>query len=460
MVRKPGLVVASVAVGALVVMPVAYAATSEGGGAKAVVSTANAADGVRMIYPTRRNGQSWTLTGEPASDSRFDPQQALQRNADGTFKLRSPKVRLGVATTTYRKGNEAELVFKQNELARRGVMSDANDWRDVEITGYVRFNAGDSHDAFTWYARGGRHTGDGRAPQACWGTAYKANIRFGDGAVRWEKELHHSDGYAFSPWTGASGSLKGRWVGFKAVMFNTAAGVNLEIWTDLHNTNTWTKALSYADNGNWQVKGSNPCSGTPNQVISWGGPVATFRWDNASDVDFTKLSVREIDPRGATDPQPTATVGPTPTTGPAGGDPEACTGTATARTATANGHDGNKPANLIDGDPRTRWSRSGFPAAATLDLGTPTRVCGADIAWFRGKGRVNRFTVSTSEDGRTYTVRYTGASTGRSAAAEPVRFGPVKARFVRVTVTGNNLNRWASISEITVRATGSGAAVH
>ena len=35
-----------------------------------------------------------------------------------------------------------------------------NDWKNVEITGYVKFNSG-SEDNFAWYARGGRHTGDG-----------------------------------------------------------------------------------------------------------------------------------------------------------------------------------------------------------------------------------------------------------------------------------------------------------
>jgi len=28
--------------------------------------------------------------------------------------------------------------------------------------------------------------------------------------------------------------------------------------------------------------------------ITWGGPIATFRWDSAEDVDFRWLSVREI----------------------------------------------------------------------------------------------------------------------------------------------------------------------
>ena len=32
------------------------------------------------------------------------------------------------------------------------------------------------------------------------------------------------------------------------------------------------------------------------QIITWGDPIATFRWDDARDVDFKFLSVREIDP--------------------------------------------------------------------------------------------------------------------------------------------------------------------
>ena len=33
-----------------------------------------------------------------------------------------------------------------------------------------------------------------------------------------------------------------------------------------------------------------------NQIISWGGPIATFRWDYADDVDFKNFSIREIEP--------------------------------------------------------------------------------------------------------------------------------------------------------------------
>ena len=35
-------------------------------------------------------------------------------------------------------------------------------------------------------------------------------------------------------------------------------------------------------------------AGRADQIISWGGPIATFRWDSANDVDFKSMSVREI----------------------------------------------------------------------------------------------------------------------------------------------------------------------
>jgi hypothetical protein len=30
--------------------------------------------------------------------------------------------------------------------------------------------------------------------------------------------------------------------------------------------------------------------------MTWGGPIATFRWDNANNVDIKWFSVREIKP--------------------------------------------------------------------------------------------------------------------------------------------------------------------
>ena len=47
------------------------------------------------------------------------------------------------------------------------------------------------------------------------------------------------------------------------------------------------------DSGRWGSAGEE-CGGAPDQIISWGGPIVTYRWDNSPDVDIKDLSVREI----------------------------------------------------------------------------------------------------------------------------------------------------------------------
>ena len=58
-------------------------------------------------------------------------------------------------------------------------------------------------------------------------------------------------------------------------------------------SNTWHKILEYIDNGHWG--GGHPnCGGTDHTIITWGGPIAIFRWDNIDDMDIKDFSIREI----------------------------------------------------------------------------------------------------------------------------------------------------------------------
>jgi hypothetical protein len=61
------------------------------------------------------------------------------------------------------------------------------------------------------------------------------------------------------------------------------------------NDGTWKKVHEYTDKGNWGST-MNRCGGAPDQLITWGSPVATFRWDKTANVDFNDLSIREIEP--------------------------------------------------------------------------------------------------------------------------------------------------------------------
>jgi hypothetical protein len=251
--------------------------------------------GILNIYPTKQDGEQWYFKSSPDSDPHFSPQTKLEKNSDGSFKVKSSKVRMGVFTSS---GFHPEKIstLNHNRIALAGYMQSPNDWRDVEITGYVKLNSG-TNDNFVWYARGGRHTGYG-SPQGCEGVAYKGEL-FYDGSTRWTKEQWHTGGYVFGEFGKNIGSIKGKWVGFKVIMYNIVqndkTAVKLELWVDKNNNNDWKKATEKTDKGGWGSTGSE-CGGKPDQIITWGGPIAAFRWDGATDVDIKNFSVREIVP--------------------------------------------------------------------------------------------------------------------------------------------------------------------
>jgi hypothetical protein len=70
--------------------------------------------------------------------------------------------------------------------------------------------------------------------------------------------------------------------------------VKLEIWIDPTMNNNWQKVYDFTDAGGWGDAGDE-CGGAPDKIVTWGGPIATFRWDNADDVSIQNLSVREIE---------------------------------------------------------------------------------------------------------------------------------------------------------------------
>ncbi|HEX7818045.1 MAG TPA: hypothetical protein VF419_01585, partial [Nitrososphaeraceae archaeon] len=251
--------------------------------------------GVTQIYPTKKDGEQWYLKSNPDSDTRFSPQTSLTKNSDGSFKIKSTKVRMGVFTSSGFHPEEIKTL-NHNKIALAGYMQSPNDWKDVEITGYVKLNSG-NNDNFVWYARGARHTGYG-SPQGCEGVAYKGDL-FYDGSTRFSKEQWHTGGYVFGEFAKNIGPIKDKWVGLKVIMYNIVQDdktiVKLELWVDKNNNNDWTKAAEKIDKGGWGNTGGE-CGGEADQIITWGGPIASFRWDGATDVDFKKFSVREIAP--------------------------------------------------------------------------------------------------------------------------------------------------------------------
>ena len=159
---------------------------------------------------------------------------------------------------------------------------------------------------------------------------------------------------------------------------------------------------------------------------------------------------------------------------------------------TASSHDGNRPANTLDGRFDTRWSANGIGEWIEYDLGQVYDLRGVDMAFYQGGGRVAYFTVSTSRDGNDWRQVYpkvepidpidpnppcfqppcldplyqpvllsqletddrtssnsVGSSSGNTVSLQRFEFSRADARYVKITGYGNssnNSNRWHSLT--------------
>jgi hypothetical protein len=253
--------------------------------------------GIKKLYPTKSNGEEWFINmNNPTSDSRFNPQNTITKNPDGSWKMKATQVRMAVYTSTGYDGDDIQTL-DHSEIASKGYMLRPNDWRNFEMTQYVKVNTSPSDDNFSPNGRGGRHTGDGTPPVGCEGSSMKGDVFF-SGKVRFAKEQWHVS-YVFTTLKTATGSIEDKWVGIKFVVYNFVQNnkvvVKTELWLDTSNSGNFVKVDERVDSGGWGTEGTE-CGGAPDQIISWGGPITTFRWDTATDVDFKNLSVREIMP--------------------------------------------------------------------------------------------------------------------------------------------------------------------
>ena len=252
--------------------------------------------GITRLYPTKTGGEQWYMDmNNPTSDSRFNPQNTITKNPDGSWKMKATQVRMAVYTSTGYDGDDIPTL-DHSEIASKGYMLRSNDWRNFEMTQYVKVNTSSSDDNFSPNGRGGRHTGDG-SPEGCEGSSMKGDVFF-SGKVRFAKEQWHVS-YVFTSLKTATSSIEDRWIGIKFIVYNfqenSKTVVKTELWLDKNNNGNFVKVDEKVDRGGWGTEGTE-CGGPPDQIISWGGPITTFRWDTATDVDFKFLSVREIQP--------------------------------------------------------------------------------------------------------------------------------------------------------------------
>lgn len=256
--------------------------------------------GIKKIYATKPNSYEFYLTtANVGIKSQFDPQSSLTKNSDGSWKIKSNQVRMGV----FAKNNGESTTQSQKTALSQGYLKSPLDWKNYEATIDFKLN-GSYDDQVTIYGRSGRHTGDGTpsgSGEQCMGSAYKVRLFTKDGATDIAKEQWHVNyNYTNKISHDDIGALKGKWIRIKQVVYSIGANAKVELWIDKALNNNFTKIHEVTDTGNHEFKAGNGYNATkcgcPNadQVISWGGPEVVFRWDDCGDVDFRNISVREI----------------------------------------------------------------------------------------------------------------------------------------------------------------------
>jgi hypothetical protein len=250
--------------------------------------------GIKELYQSKPGGEEWFMNMDTAKDSRSDP-PSLSKNADGSFRVSGQEnIRYRIYTST---GYHEPTNTDQKHLAAQGYMLAPTDWKNVEMTGYVKVVQNEPSDNhFTWFARGGHHT----SSRGCEGTALQGQLNI-DGKTRFAKEQWQTGGYVFTPYKSSIvDSMTGKWIGFKTVMYNFQEDgktvVMMQNWADKDNNGNWVKIYEHVDRGGLGNQGGHCGAANPDEIITWGGPIATFRWDNFNAVDIKNLSIREIQP--------------------------------------------------------------------------------------------------------------------------------------------------------------------
>jgi len=267
----------------------------------------NGIDGVLMVNPGAVGGEFWYLSAEPHNDPRFNTPRLIGNYTDGFQVSVEPAFMTVENSIGYSSGSVRSNV-NHSFIASTGFLYSSKDWTDVEMTGYFDCRSVENKNArIQIFARSAEIPG---SRQWCPGSFYMGELAM-DGQFRWVKSQYWLSAFQ-KDWisaneVGLGSDLTQRpsgWFGIKIVINNVdigdgRLGVKLQLYVDRNNTNTWllVGAADLVDSGGWGSDGI-PCGGKEDQIITWGGPLATFRIEGDVGIVFNKLSVREVDVGG------------------------------------------------------------------------------------------------------------------------------------------------------------------
>ena len=177
-----------------------------------------------------------------------------------------------------------------------GYMQDKNDFKNIEITFYMKLVESLSNDRIRVKLRTGKQIG----VQNCEGCGVGFELYY-DGKCRAFKERRLGDSLTYGPMINTIGDIENKWIGIKMCFFNTSRDENVkyELYLDTELSNAWKKYYQIVDDGNGTIGGNGIiCEGTDSQPITWGGPIIYISWRNVSDpngIILKNISIREID---------------------------------------------------------------------------------------------------------------------------------------------------------------------
>lgn len=221
----------------------------------------------------------------------------------------------------------------------------------------------------------------------------------------------------------------------------STCNVNISWYRGVERTSNFVIAFS-KDGKSFTNVFSGKSSGTTNGFESYDFPDTTARYVKIT-VNGNTIndwaSISEIRVLGGL-------ITPSPSPPPS----NACNKLAVSKITEAGGTPSLGPRYAIDGNLGTRWSEQGLGSSLTLDIAKKKTVCNLEVSWYRGTERISNFVIAVSNDGNSFTDVFSGTSSGTTNGFERYEFPDTTGRYVKITVNGNTLNNWASISEINV----------
>jgi hypothetical protein len=260
--------------------------------------------GVRKVYPTKTGGNEWYAASTITSDSRFSGRPALTitKNSDNiSYNVTIPSPYTLTYYVAQQNGYDPARTeagaANHAQCANNGYMQDSADWRNFEMQVYVKVDltAPNVNGEIILFGRGGDH----KSPEPyCAGSSMKGYLMT-NGETRFAKEQYHVFYNYTNTQNQVNQSIVGKWIGLKYVCYNRSVGgsgaVKQELYIDSNNNNTWAKIDENSDIDGWGSGGLQCKGNTADFRISWGGPLAGFRFDNIAELNFKWMSVREID---------------------------------------------------------------------------------------------------------------------------------------------------------------------